>query len=165
MTEASSRLALPFIIPGQAQKELFHNEALTLIDGLLHAAVEGSPLAAPPPAPAPGQCWIVDAAATGEWSGRDHALASYSQGGWRFSSPVPGMLVWNKAAGHWLHWSGTGWSSGDLPATRLVVDGQQVVGPRQPTVPNPSGGTIIDVEARAAVSSLIVTLRSHGLID
>jgi hypothetical protein len=165
MTDATARLALPFILPGQAQKELFHNEALTLIDGLLHAAVEGSPLAAPPPAPAAGQCWVVAAAASGAWSGRDHFLASYTEGGWRFSAPVAGMLVWSKAAGHWLHWNGTGWSSGSLPASGLVVAGQQVVGARQPAVPTPSGGTIIDVEARAAITSLIVTLRSHGLIE
>lgn len=165
MTDATARLALPFILPGQAQKELFHNEALTAIDGLLHAAVEGDPLDTPPPAPAAGQCWIVAAGATGAWSGRAHSLAIHGEGGWRYSNPVAGMLVWNKAAGHWLHWDGASWSSGLLPARGLVVGGQQVVGERQPAVPTPSGGTIIDAEARAAVASLIVTLRSHGLID
>jgi hypothetical protein len=165
MTQASPRLALPFILPGQAQKELFHNEALVLVDGLLHAAVEGGALSAPPAAPAAGQCWIVAAAAGGAWSDRDHALAIWTDGGWRFAAPVPGMLVWNKAAGHWLHWSGSAWSSGEIPAAKLMIGGQQVVGERQPTVPSPSGGTIIDAEARAAIESLIVALRSHGLID
>ena len=37
MSDATARLALPFIAPGQAQKELFHNEALTRIDALLQA--------------------------------------------------------------------------------------------------------------------------------
>jgi hypothetical protein len=46
-----------------------------------------------------------------------------------------------------------------------VIDGQQVVGPRLPDVPSPSGGTIIDAEARAAVDALIATLKSHGLIE
>ena len=33
MTERSTRFALPFILPGQAQKEAFHNEAVAAIDG------------------------------------------------------------------------------------------------------------------------------------
>jgi hypothetical protein len=165
MSEASSRLRLPLIQPGQAQKELYHNEALLLVDGLLHAAVEGDPAAVPPVAPDTGQCWIVAAAPTGAWSGHAGALAIRTDGGWRFASPVPGMLVWNKAAGHWLHFSGNGWSSGAIPATSIVIGGEQVVGPRQPEVPSASGGTTIDAEARAAIDLLIVALRSHGLID
>ena len=80
-------------------------------------------------------------------------------------APVPGMLVWNIDAGYWLHWSGSGWSDGELPAAALTIGGQQVVGPRLADVPSPSGGTTIDAEARAAIEALIATLRSHGLID
>ncbi len=40
---ASQRLALPFILPGQAQKELFHNEALQTLDLVVAAAVEEPP--------------------------------------------------------------------------------------------------------------------------
>ena len=165
MTEASARLALPYILPGQAQKELFHNQALALIDGMLHAAAEGAPLPAPPEAPATGQCWIVAGAATGDWIGKDDALAIWTHGGWRFAAPVPGMLVWDKAARLWLHWNGSAWTSGELPARRLVIEGKQVVRERQPAVPSPSGGTIIDTEARSAIGWLIVALRSHGLIE
>lgn len=165
MTEASARFAFPFILPGQAQKELFHNEALAAVDALLHAAVEGAPAASAPAAPLAGQSWIVAPGAAGAWTGRDHALASWTAGGWRFAAPLAGMLAWNKAGGHWLHWNGSGWSSGEIPATKLVVGGRQVVGERQPAVPSPSGGTIIDEEARAAVQAVIVALRSHGLID
>ncbi|MGL4312420.1 MAG: DUF2793 domain-containing protein, partial [Sphingomonas sp.] len=32
MAETTSRLALPLLAAGQAQKEMFHNEALALID-------------------------------------------------------------------------------------------------------------------------------------
>jgi hypothetical protein len=165
MTETSARLALPFILPGQAQKEAFHNEALTLIDAALQAAVEGDPDPDPPLAPEPGQCWIVGAAGTGEWAGKDGDLAAWTSGGWRFVGPIPGMLAWNKASGRWLHWTGTGWSDGSLPATAIVIDGQQVVGPRLADVPSPSEGTTIDAEARAAIDALIATLRTHGLIE
>ncbi len=165
MTEASARFDLPFILPGQAQKELYHNEALARVDAALHACVEAAPLAAPPTAPAEGQCWIVGTGATGAWAGAEEALAAWTAGGWRFVAPVPGMQVWNKAEGLWLHWSGSAWSDGTLPAAGIEIGGQQVVGPRLPDIPNPSGGTIIDAEARTAIDALIATLKTHGLID
>lgn len=165
MTDASARFALPLILPGQAQKEAFHNEALTRLDAALHACIEEGPLAAPPGDPEAGQSWLVGEEATGAWAGREGALASWTAGGWRFVSPVPGMLVWNIDQGCWLHWSGSAWSDGSLPVAALVIGGEQVVGPRLPDVPSPSGGTTIDAEARAAVDAIIATLKTHGLIE
>lgn len=165
MTDASARFALPFILPGQAQKEAYHNEALTQVDIALHACVEGAPAADPPGTPALGQSWLVAAGATGAWAGQGGKLAGWTEGGWRFVAPVAGMTCWNRSAGCWLYWSGSGWSDGSLPAAALVVAGDQVVGPRLATVPSPSGGTTIDAEARAAIDALIATLKSHGLID
>jgi hypothetical protein len=162
----SARFKLPYILPGQAQKELFHNEALAALDAALHAAVdESAPRADPPPAPGVGQAWIVAAPGTAEWSGKGQQIAVWTEAGWRFVAPVAGMLVWDKAAGHWLHFDGVAWSGGELRAAAIVVGGQQVVGTRQPHVPSPSGGTIIDGEARAAIEALIATLISHGLIE
>ena len=165
MADTTPRFALPFILPGQAQKELFHNEALARIDLALHPAVEGSPLGAPPADPVEGQCWAVAASATGAWSGRDGALAMWSEGGWRFVAPAPGTTAWNKAAGVPLRWDGFQWQEGTLACTGLTVNGLQVVGARQAGVPNPSGGTIIDEEARAAINALTAALMSHGLIE
>ena len=165
MSDASPRFSLPFILPGQAQKELFHNEALVIVDTLLHTAVESNALASPPPAPLPGRSWIVADAATGAWTGRAGEIATWTEGGWRFIAPADGLAVWDKATATRLHWTGTSWSSGELSATKIVVAGLQVVGARQPAVPSPSGGTIIDAEARGALAAVIVALRSHGLID
>jgi hypothetical protein len=39
--DQSARCGLPFLAPGQAQKEWFHNEALQRIDMLLCPVVEG----------------------------------------------------------------------------------------------------------------------------
>ena len=165
MADTTPRFALPFILPGQAQKELFHNEALTRIDLALHPAVEGAPLAEPPAGPGDGQCWIVAAPATGDWEGREGLLAMSTEGGWRFLAPAPGTIAWNKAAGLPLLWDGTQWRDGALACAGLVVNGLQVVGPRQAAVPSPSGGTIIDEEARAAINGLTAALMSHGLIE
>src|SRR3954470_16044036 len=108
MTEATARFALPFLIPGQAQKELFHNKALAVLDGVIEAAVEGPPQASPPASPAQGQCWIVAPAAAGEWSGKDGCLASWTSGGWRFVVPPAGLSVWNKAEALTLRFDGGG---------------------------------------------------------
>lgn len=160
----TARFRLPLIASGQAQKELYHNEALAAIDAALHASVEGGPLATPPTEPATGEGWIVAGGADAEWAGHDDSLATWTEGGWRFTAPVAGMAVWNKAAGSWGHWSGADWVSG-WPVQALLIEGEQVLGPRQPDVPSPSGGTIIDTEARASIDLLIVTLKTHGLID
>ena len=165
MTDASARFALPFILPGQAQKEAFHNEALALVDALLHACVAGDPIGDVPADPTLGESWIVGSGASGAWAGKADSLATWTAGGWRFVAPVPGMTVWNIDAGYRLHWSGTAWSSGDWPVAALTVGGEQIVGARLETVPSPSGGTTIDAEARAAVEAVIVALRTHGLIE
>lgn len=164
MTEHSARFGLPFILPGQAQKEVFHNEALVLIDMTLHPCVEGE-AGDPPEHPAIGESWIVGATPTGAWASRASALASWTGGGWRFTTPIPGMIAWDRSASWWLHWAGSEWSDGSLPASALKIGGQQVVGARLPDIANPSGGTIIDTEARTAVAAVIATLKSHGLID
>ena len=54
------RFALPMLSVAQAQKETTHNEALVLIDALLHAPVVDGPLATPPEYPTEGDCgWTV----------------------------------------------------------------------------------------------------------
>lgn len=165
MSDATPRFGLPYILPGQAQKEQFHNEALLLADGLLHASIKDGPIADPPASPQPGQAWLVGPAATGAWAGQSNRLAIWTESGWRFVAPTLGMQVWKKPAGFHLRWSGTVWTAGDVTGAKLSIGGVQVVGPRQPAVASPSGGTTIDQEARTAVTAIIVALRSHGLID
>ena len=165
MTEQSARFALPFLLPGQAQKEAYHNEALTMLDGIVHPAVDDEPLGTPPSSPEPGQCWIVAAGAMGDWAGQADKIAIRTAGGWRFAAPVPGLTAWDKASAFWRYWDGSAWSDGNLPAAKLVVGGEQVVGPRLAALASPSGGTTIDAEARAAIAAIIVALKSHGLTD
>jgi hypothetical protein len=164
MTEATPRFALPFILPGQAQKELFHNEALTRIDVGLHPVAEEA-LAAPPAAPTEGQCWLVETGATGAWGGKDDQIAMWTGSGWRFLAPTEAMSVWIRQLGYPVRWDGGGWGGGEIACTGIRIGGQQIVGERQPAVASPSGGTIIDQEARAGLDAIIAALMSHGLID
>ena len=164
MTTTTARHRLPLLMPGQAQKEMFHNEGLAAIDALLHAAVEGVGVAAPPAAPTIGQSWIVGAAPTGDWAGQPDALASWTLGGWRFQAPVPGLRVTIAATGTEALWDGEAWRVGDVRAERLLIGGVQVVGARQGAVAGPAGGATVDGEARAALTAILSALRTHGLI-
>lgn len=164
MSDSTDRFALPFILPGQAQKEVLHNEALTAIDMVLHPVVEEEALDTPPASPEPGQCWIVGLTPTGEWEGRANAIAMWTASGWRYADPVPGLGAWNRAEAHPLYWDGTNWTA-VFAVGSVAIGGVQVVGERQPAITNPSGGTVIDAEARTALTEVIAALMTHGLIE
>ena len=144
MTE-TARFALPLLAMSQAQKEVTHNEALTLIDALVQPTIEDGPLASPPPDPATGQCWLVGSGATASWAGQTDRIAIWSEGGWRFVAPRAGMRVLRLSDGGWLRYGAGDWS---MPGT----------------VPNPDGGATVDAEARSAISDLILSLEAHGLL-
>lgn len=160
----SARLSLPFIAPGQANKELVHNEALQLLDFLVAGCVVEGPRDVPPATSAVGDCYIVGPAPDGAWAGRAGALAGFSEGGWRFVAPVAGMRLMIAGAGIDAVFDGTAWTVGTVRAARVEVGGLAVVGPRRPAIPAPSGGTTVDVNARSTIAAILTALRSHGLI-
>lgn len=138
------RHALPYLFPGQAQKEAFVNEALARIDGLVQPSVIDQ-RAAPPAAPLAGNCHIVAPAATGAWSGRDAALATWAGSQWLFARPVAGALVFDAGSGCYAVFDDAeGWL-------------------RAPTPPLPAAGATQDAEARAAIAAIIDGLRILGL--
>lgn len=95
--ERSANLDLPFIMPSQAQKHVTHNEALLVLDALLHCAVEDRTRHEPPAAPAEGQRHIIDDGAMAQWADRDGQVAAFQDGAWVFYPPVAGMVVFVKA--------------------------------------------------------------------
>lgn len=139
----SPRLSLPLLFAGQAQKEVFVNESLSIIDGLLHGAVEAE-LATPPSTPADGQCWLVGAGATGAWTGKAGMVALRQAGQWLFVAPPDGMRLLNRATGQDIRRMAGTWRAPAAPAA-------------------PSGGGVIDSEARATLSALILALRQAGI--
>lgn len=141
----TARFALPLLAVAQAQKEVTHNEALILIDALVQAAVEDGPLAAPPADPEAGQCWIVGDGATGAWSAMDAAIAVCTGGGWRFIAPREAMRLVRLSDG----------------GRMIFADG---VWHEPPMLIPPAGGSVVDAEARAALSALILSLQTQGLL-
>jgi hypothetical protein len=162
---ATARLGLPMLAPGQAQKELSHNEALQMLDFAVAAAVEEPPRASPPSAAAIGSCYIVAASPTGTWAGKAHHLAAYTSGGWRFLAPIEGLSAYIRSTSLPALFRSGGWEIGVLRGSSVLVAGQQVVGARQPSVPTPAGGATIDTEARSAIGQILTALRQHGLVQ
>lgn len=157
------RLALPLLQPGQAQKEMTHNEALVRLDIITHASVLAE-IALPPAVPQIGQCWLVAAAPQGAWVGAAGSIAAWTDGGWRFVAPVEGTRIWIVAEASFALFSDGAWYHGRTYG-RLFIEGRQVVGPQQQNVAEPTGGVTVDAEARAAISAVLQTLRQHGLIE
>ena len=163
--DSTERLALPLLAPGQAQKELFHNEALQRLDIAVAACVEGPPADDPPSAPQPGAAYLVGDAPTGTWTGHAGNLAGFGIAGWRFIAPTIGMSVFDKSSQSVAIYSDAGWEVGKIRAASLIIDGVQVVGPRAGSVADPSGGSTLDAEARVAITGILAALRQHGLIS
>lgn len=163
--EKTDRLELPLIVPGQSQKELFHNEALQALDTLVAACAETPPSNSPPAAPQPGECFIVGAAPTGDWGGYPDHVAAFTSGGWRFIAPRHGLSVREKTSDTVATYGALGWEVGTVRATKLLVGGNQVVGARAGAIPDPQGGTFVDTEARASLGAILSALRQHGLIS
>lgn len=162
--DMTSRFGLPLIQPGQAQKELSHNEALALIDLLVGPAVLELGRETPPGDPLPGQAWIIGAAPTGDWTGKAHALAGWTAGGWRFVDPVEGISCWVTESSAFALFSGGNWQLGQLRGESLTLGGLQVVGARHAAIAEPASGTVIDAQARATLNIVLAAMRGHGLI-
>ncbi len=141
----TSRHQLPFLAVGQAQKEITHNEALTLIDALISPSVQQE-LATPPSllneADA-GKCWLIGAASQGAWLAKTGQIACWTGGSWRYLVPAEGMRIWNSAT-----------------QSQMVRRAETWQEPS--AISDPSGGTVVDIEARAAVSAILFIMRQNG---
>lgn len=140
---ASPRHALPLLFAGQSQKEVSVNEALLAADALLHPAIEAV-LASPPAAPTSGQCWLVGSGATGAFAGQADRIAAWSEGGWRFHAPREGMRAYDIAAAAYRLYAGGTWRLTSSPTS-------------------PTGGSVVDSQARAAIAAMLTALRSAGV--
>ena len=140
---ATSRHGLPLLFAAQAQREVFVNQALALIDGALNCAIEGE-AAAPPSAPADGTAWLVAPGATGEWAGAAGRIALRQAGQWLFVPVSDGMQVLDRSRQQIRHRIAGSWRAPGAP-------------------PVPSGGTVIDVQARQALAALVAALQQWGV--
>ena len=107
--DQSPRLALPYLLPGQAQKHVTHNEALRTLDALVHLSVKDRDVSAPPVSPEEGACWLVGAGASGDWAGHDNDIAAFQDGAWTFLSPGIGWQAYIADEDSVCVWTGAVW--------------------------------------------------------
>lgn len=113
MADWSAKLKLPYMAAAQAQKHVTHNEALALLDAIVHLSVLEFEAATPPAVIADGAVYALGAAPTGAWAGQGGRLALASNGGWQFVVPQTG---WRAALGLESRvWDGTHWIAPPLP--------------------------------------------------
>ncbi|QTC89994.1 DUF2793 domain-containing protein [Brevundimonas goettingensis] len=94
--DASARLGLSYLAPGQLQKHVTLNEALTRLDALVQMRAASRSTAAQPTSPDDGALYILPASPTGAvWASRAAGdLMRFEAGGWTLVAVPDGALVW-----------------------------------------------------------------------
>lgn len=131
------------MLTGQAQKEFFVNQSLSMIDALIRGQILASQVN-PPNDPVDGALYRVSAPATGDWVGQEGHLAIRVAESWQFVPPYEGQTLFDLNEGNFLIYR-SGWLDLDAP-------------------PSPQGGSVIDAEARATIDALIATLTNVGIL-
>ena len=109
MPDTSPNLALPYLLPAQAQKHVTHNEALQRLDAVTQLVVEAFGATTPPGSPGVGLVWALGGGATGDWAGKSGKLALRVAGGWIFLDPLEGWRAWGRAETQLRVWRGAAW--------------------------------------------------------
>jgi hypothetical protein len=113
----SPLLTLPYLAASQAQKHVTHNEALSMIDGLMHLAVVSRAITVPPPSPVDGDRYLVPADATGVWATQVGRVVLRVDGQWRYFTPREGWTLWVSDEDALLTYTGSAWVAGGVPSS------------------------------------------------
>ncbi|MEW9613618.1 DUF2793 domain-containing protein [Shinella sp. S4-D37] len=131
MSEQTTLLALPYILPSQAQKHVTHNEVLRMLDALLHLHVAGFGVDMPPESPEEGERHLVGGTPSGAFAPHAGEIAAFQDGAWAFYAPRPGWTLWD-AAGEALHvfrdgsWTEIAAEPDRLPQLGIATDADTV---------------------------------------
>lgn len=137
----SPRLSIPLLDDAQSGKVEQANRAFRHIEAMLAANPLDRNLTAPPGSPTDGDCYIVGASATGEWSSHDGDLAYYRNGAWQFQTPTSGMtahiddekvlMAYSDTESEWypvqpqqwstVHWTGRYWNSRKVMSKTVFI--------------------------------------------
>ncbi len=114
MSELSPRLALPLLMPDQAQKHVTVNESLLKLDALVQPVALSATLETQPASPAQGAVYILPPGASGsDWGAMPAgSLAVFRDGFWGALQPQPGwqvrvqdenaVRIYDDAQAHWM---------------------------------------------------------------
>ncbi|NPD14041.1 DUF2793 domain-containing protein [Xinfangfangia sp. D13-10-4-6] len=113
MSDTTDILALPLILPAQAQKHVTHNEALLALDAIVQLAVLDRDRTAPPETASPGDRHLVAGAGAGLWAGQGGQIAVLAGTGWQFHAAQPGWQAYVLAEGQLAVFDGLAWKTPD----------------------------------------------------
>lgn len=102
-------LELPYLASHQSQKHVTLNEALTVLDLVVHASVSGVGVEQPPAAAEYGERFLVGTDGEGAFAGQAYDIAVWLDGGWRFYSPKAGWMCWDDSEQRLLVFSQGEW--------------------------------------------------------
>lgn len=108
MSQNSIHLSLPYIQGGQAQKHVTHNEAIRVLDTIVHLCVRDQ-VQAPPADAVDGDRVIVADGAVDVFEGYAGKIAMFEGGAWTFVSPRKGWVAYDATLGQQVVFDGVGW--------------------------------------------------------
>lgn len=126
MSQNTPNLDLPYLAAAQAQKHVTVNEAIRAIDAIVQIGVIDRDLSTPPAEPNDGDRYIVAAAATGEWLGKEGSIAAWQDGAWLFYSPQQGWTAWVADEATLAVWDGSDWAAIETGESATVNPTPQV---------------------------------------
>jgi len=121
MPQTSPFLDLPYIQPAQAQKHVTHNEALEVLDAVVHLSVVSRTTPQPPdPATASGARYIVPVDALGDWADQPAGTLAIAQtAGWMYLVPRTGWLAHVQDTDGLVVYGTAGWAAPESAALDL----------------------------------------------
>lgn len=122
MTDFTTHLSLPFLLPQQAQKHVTVNESLEVLDAVVQLTVVSKTEAEPLAGAADGDRYLVPAGASGDFAGQDGQIARLEQGAWRFLTPAEGWTAWVADAQRLEVLTASGWAPLEASFDQLGVN-------------------------------------------
>lgn len=150
-------LGLPLIAASQAQKHVTHNEALQLLDAAVQLVAINF-LTAPPGSPSEGDRYIIQAPATGAWSGKEDQVAVYTSGGWVYIVPSQGWQAYLLSDTTPYRYNGSSWVAEASVTSSTLTDASVNARFNRVGV----GGATPDASNRLSVNSPQVLLNHAG---
>jgi hypothetical protein len=146
----SANLGITYLEEGQSKAEVTVNEALNILDAVIHCHVLDRGLTTPPAAPSEGDRYIVPSGATGSWSGYTNYIAAYYSG-WIFVAPAEGMRARVDDEGGDVVYTGSSWAKAG-PVAELT---QSITSP-------PTQSEVQAIQAK--VNAIIQALEATGVL-
>mgnify|MGYP000477664302 CR=1 FL=1 len=123
MSDFSTNLQLPYLMPAQAQKHVTVNESLRRMDALVQMRVQSRATTAQPGSPADGELWILpDGKSGADWDGFTAGrIAYYRDGAWEEVTPRAGWFAFVMDEALLCVFGGVDWTSALAASDALLA--------------------------------------------